>query len=366
MPIKFRCRHCRQFLGISRSQAGEITNCPQCGKAIRIPNLDGSVTPIPPPKLNLEDSELTNALHELATLEADDRLPEKIQEPSSPHIIATLSDCSAAPQARAIEQPATVIAKPVASAQPQPNADDTANESASAQGTHDVLAGLAAAVTREPATTNASADDSRLLRIGVPVACALVLIIAVDWLVRGKGGSEQASTATSEDARKADVNAPPAELATTSTDEPTLTGRITYVSESGETVPDSAAIVMLLPRPRAGKSKLDVTGFHPGTDTIDAQVATAALRALGGDVTSADEEGRYQLTVTDSGDYHVLVISHHQARSDNGPMETQLQELLSDYFYRPSTLLGRLAFHSEDFHYGGQGTSALDFAFPSD
>lgn len=68
MPIKFRCQHCRQFLGISRAQAGGIVDCPTCGRTIRVPELDGSLVPLPKPKLDPKDSKLTAALNELASI----------------------------------------------------------------------------------------------------------------------------------------------------------------------------------------------------------------------------------------------------------------------------------------------------------
>lgn len=70
MPIKFRCQHCRQFLGISRSKAGEIFDCPTCGWTLRVPDLNGTVRPLPDPGLNMEDSKLAQALDELASMDS--------------------------------------------------------------------------------------------------------------------------------------------------------------------------------------------------------------------------------------------------------------------------------------------------------
>ena len=68
MPIKFRCSYCRQFLGISRNRAGEVFDCPTCGRTIRVPSLDGTVAPVPAPELNAADAHLARALDELAAL----------------------------------------------------------------------------------------------------------------------------------------------------------------------------------------------------------------------------------------------------------------------------------------------------------
>ena len=69
MPIKFRCQHCRQFLGISRAKAGEVFDCPTCGWTLRVPELDGTVKPLPGPGLDMGDSKLAQALDELASME---------------------------------------------------------------------------------------------------------------------------------------------------------------------------------------------------------------------------------------------------------------------------------------------------------
>ncbi len=72
MPIKFRCQHCRQFLGISHMKAGSLVDCPTCGRTIRVPDPEGNVEPLPELKLNLQDRMLATALEELAMLGRSD------------------------------------------------------------------------------------------------------------------------------------------------------------------------------------------------------------------------------------------------------------------------------------------------------
>jgi len=83
MPIKFRCQHCDQLMGISRSKAGDVVDCPTCGLSVRVPGLDGQVAPLPQPRLDLKDAELTNALDELASIGANQTLDKKKKQAES-------------------------------------------------------------------------------------------------------------------------------------------------------------------------------------------------------------------------------------------------------------------------------------------
>ncbi len=365
MPIKFRCRHCRQFLGISRAQAGEITNCPQCGKAIRVPELDGTVAPIPAPKLNFKDAQLADALSELALLESNDNRSQAIDPSQAPQSIKSRDVAPVRPPVEVVAPAATVLVAPMVQ---RAATVDTAQGTAVEEGTHDALRSLAESVRAPQPLTLPTPVQSPVWKMAIPVAGATMLL-AVAWFLMGRRTPDSNASPLEGDPASAatvtDGDSAPAQAAS-SDHPPALTGRITYLSDSGDTQPDSGAVVMLLPRPRTGQVKLDSTGFLAGADTIDVQTAAAALRVLGGDVTSADDDGRYQLSVTSGGDYQLLVISHHQPREPSRPIETRVQETLSDYFFRPSSLLGQLAFQFDDFHYRGQGTSPRDISFATE
>lgn len=40
MPIRFRCGHCHQLLGIARRKAGTVVVCPSCQQAVVVPTTD--------------------------------------------------------------------------------------------------------------------------------------------------------------------------------------------------------------------------------------------------------------------------------------------------------------------------------------
>src|SRR5258708_5085256 len=37
MPIRFRCPHCNQLMGIARRKAGSLVNCPTCTTSVLVP-----------------------------------------------------------------------------------------------------------------------------------------------------------------------------------------------------------------------------------------------------------------------------------------------------------------------------------------
>jgi hypothetical protein len=48
MPIRFRCRHCQQLLGIARRKAGQSVRCPTCRRDVVVPQEDEEPPAAPP------------------------------------------------------------------------------------------------------------------------------------------------------------------------------------------------------------------------------------------------------------------------------------------------------------------------------
>ncbi|MEZ6146353.1 MAG: hypothetical protein R3B91_13255 [Planctomycetaceae bacterium] len=365
MPIKFRCRHCQQFLGISDSRAGEITNCPQCGKAIRVPALDGTVAPIPEPKLNLKDEQLADALSELARLESDsEENLTKSQPIALPELQSNESRVST-PPAREVTAPVTVLAKPVAESARKATLHPTSHTTPIEEDSHEVLSSLADLAGRSTSSTSSRIEQNNQWKLLVPVL-GFLLLLTIAVMMRSGFGPDASSIPVTDDSQDTRESEPedqqPANLPN-DVSVPAITGRVTYISDAGDSRPDSGAIAILLPFPRKGQFKLDEAGFLSGAAQIDADAATAALQALGGDASIADQDGKFELHVTTAGDYRMLVISHHQKTNTRSALATKVQETLSGYFLRPAILLGQLSYHFDDFHYRGQGTSPRDVNF---
>ena len=145
--------------------------------------------------------------------------------------------------------------------------------------------------------------------------------------------------------------------------EPALSGRIMYVDPSGESRPDAGARVLVVPEERAGIAKLAADGFRSGAAAADRQVAVASLRALGGDITTAEDDGSYAVLLPQAGLYQLLILSRYQARPEGQAADPAAMQLLGLYFDRPAQVVGESELHISQFRYRGSGTAPRDQTF---
>jgi hypothetical protein len=365
MPIKFRCPHCRQFLGISRAQAGAITDCPTCGRTIRVPSLAGDVAPLPSPELNLADAGLASALDKLAGLAVEDEpQPAAAPQPLTEEDEAPdLSNPQPLPEPIAIDPAPVPVARAVPAAPGTTPSDmEDSPPRHSAREPEEVLADL----HREGRSRSGSQRERTTAGFG-GASVVLAMLIGAGLFVAGfligrasnSNGRVSAQIDAAENGRQ-QARRGEAQLAPTSA-EPALTGRITYVSTEGESHPDAGARILTLPEERRGSSTLPVEGFRAGADALDRTMAIAAVRALGGDFAVADDDGRYAIELPKAGTYRVLIVSRYQARDFAGAPD--LSGVLDEYFDRPAQLVGEAAFHLSTFKYRGSGSSPRDHAF---
>lgn len=366
MPIKFRCPHCQQFLGISRSRAGAVTDCPMCGRSIRVPQLDGSVEPMPQLELNLQDQGLASALDKLAGLV--EGTPAAGQE--SADLVATAQRASISvetpkpiPLPEPIElppapTPRVIEPEPVRAPHSLPLAEHPSPAS------HDaVLASIGQTATDPRAAIRAGVESSPRGPLNLRVLLAIAIPLAL-----GVGFALGRWTAAPQMPRESVVSLPvdpavPAPPPVIEVQEPALTGRISYVAADGATRPDAGARILVLPEQRQGTAKLPPEAFRPGANDEDQRLARAAIRALGGDFTVADAEGRYETQLPQAGLYQVILLSRYQPRAEGAPIEASVQQFLSAYFDRPAQIVGTAATHLSPFRYRGSGTSPRDQTF---
>lgn len=373
MPIKFRCNYCRQFLGISRAQAGGIVDCPTCGRSIRVPMLDGTLQPLPKPELNLQDAHLARALDELAGLanvdsepvsksaasdidvddEVENEIPQPIPEPIPIEVPLPPTPIAINPPLQTDNEPRT------------PLPELPANERAAAAKSSElnVLSELAALALSDTTSTPTERptplrpipsrptplSPARQPRMPIPQISLLIALVFVAGMLfeRFVNVLEGLSSRSTE--------VPVAETVVTEPDVVSqVTGRITYKSPDGTSLPDRGARIIAFPNRRDGEVRLSAVGFRPADSEADVRIATAALEALGGAQASADDAGQFRLNVP-AGTYQLLILSRFQSRDEGQPIDPDLQKLLAVYFDNPQELLGRVKYEFAPLRVKGTG-----------
>lgn len=381
MPIKFRCEHCRQFLGISHLKAGTLVDCPTCGRTIRVPDPEGKVQPLPELKLNFKDSKLATALEELASLGRDDRvndeagpvveISDKQQPPDSPADVAPL------PKAPAVA-PVPIRIEPVLAPKPIPIEVHDSRKPAAVASMQELSALANLPTTRDPATEQPVVDiEMPLVRpVSGPAThkragTSWIVIASLIGFIVGFGVGRWDRTAVKDSKGSGEKPI----VAKNGADNPVaassksiaVRGRITYQTESGDRRPDRGSRVLLLPEKRSGTTKLVSSGFR-ATDAdvvtdADSKLAAASLRALGGDVATVDDAGNFESSALPPGTYRILALSHFQPRNDRAPIEPEVKGLLDSYFDKPEQLLGKCRYRLDTVKVSGNEPAPWDHSF---
>lgn len=350
MPIKFRCPHCQQFLGISRAKAGVLTDCPMCGRTVRVPGLDGKVAPLPSPELDLGDRGLAQALDALAALE------------SGPAVVAELETAPKKVKLVPLAAAPAIEAVPIATPDVQ-DVDETLSTHRSADPLRD-LASIPAAREAE-ANRSAKYPFSRGKRELAWGAGGLFLGLLVGRMTASPGAEPSADL---EKRPVAEAGPNPAVAVVAAQPLPAdskraVEGRVTYTTAMDETRPDAGARVLVLPFKHPAASRIAARSFQAGSGAGDFKLAQAAIRTLGGDFATADAEGRYEIALTAPGKYRLLIISRYQARPDSA-LDPELEAVLKEWFDQPQALLGQMQSLSADVQFDGQKSSLRDHLFP--
>ncbi|RLT11766.1 MAG: hypothetical protein DWI21_02235 [Planctomycetota bacterium] len=373
MPIKFRCEHCRQFLGISHTKSGSLVDCPTCGRTIRVPDPEGFVQPMPELKLNLKDSKLATALEELAMFGQDAAVVE-----SESAVAVSEGEGNSPKLPPAPSAPVPIRVEPVVIAKPIPIEIYDTQKPAPVASMQELAALASQPPTRDPAAEQPMVDvemtfgqrdvvRESLKRTGISwIVIASLLSFIVGFAV---GRWDRSSVAVSKEVVGPDgkplvaKSNSPATAVSLSKQNVAVRGRITYQTDSGERRFDRGARVLLLPEKRAGTTKLAVNGFRSADADADGQVAAASLRALGGDVAIVDDAGNFESTALKPGTYRILALSHFQSREDRAAIEPSVKALLESYFDKPEQLLGKCRYKLADLKVSGQDAEIWDYLF---
>lgn len=392
MPIKFRCEHCRQLLGISQSKAGKMVDCPTCGRAVRVPSLDGKSDPVSIPNWDPQDESLVNALNALASLTqepgveiraADVEANQEESASSDENIVASTPPrkLAAAPAATAIPQPIDMppleapVVLPEPANSPLPPESSPKDEPVTPPEPWSKLATLPGAAAprdsgpggRSSETSSASFQPEK----GVTLPIALLLVTMAFLLgffvgnARQGSPSQAGSDVAEHDTSREPKTSPPVQQPE-SKETPrrrAVEGRITYLAATGSRRADTGAVVILLPAYRNSSTRLPIVGFRPADSSEDREIAKAMVQALGGDLAAVDEEGLYTCHLPQAGEYHLIILSRHVERAESESLEPATRTMLAEYFDRPQQLVGQLKFRVSEVNYRGETTEIHDHSF---
>ena len=300
MTMKFRCPHCRQFLGISTTKAGTLVDCPACGRSVLVPHDGGGATGTKQAQRPGDHPGLLNALQELSALgspDADDAAPLILADLLEPDLTSALRELAAA--------------APVALQSPEKHTQPSV------------------------AWQSASGRFSLLPLMLMLPAFAAGLLLGTFW-----------QSSNHPDAAKVDpksIVALEAAIQKPAAGERQLKGVVRFVDDSGNSAADAGAIVLLLPTENTTALRLDARPLRESADSKARQAIEAALATLGGSVHQADEAGTWTAHFPSNVALFMIVISRHRSRTDNQPVPAEILESLSRWFDSPIHITGRLA-----------------------
>lgn len=377
MPIKFRCEHCQQLLGISRSRAAATVDCPQCGRSLQVP---GTAADVLTPNAQSEqpansanaDVDLMSALNELTMLgQGDDDWDSASSD-------STSSDSTSA--ARPFDDSAVVfhgIDVPEERVRQKDAAVENVglknvvvdSHAAPSMNSTEALQDLASWASSEPTMSTNSpspkiATDllSEMRQASHPSSwlassIAALLLVAISgasgwWLAKseslevwlGSDGNQDRVLGTEEDQQlgEADIFIPAAIRVDPSAWVISVSGQVQYIDESGQSLPDGGASVYLLPKIRQGNLKVHARSFRREVSNADRRFSEAALQALGGLRVEADADGKFLVgTQTQADEYQLVVVSLHKERLENMLPESNITNALMPWFDSTVHVLGK-------------------------
>lgn len=390
MPIKFRCEHCRQLLGISQTKAGEMVDCPTCGRAVRVPSLDGKSDPISIPKWDSQDQSLVNALNALASFTEKPVRPTETVDPAG-----TDEPCTSSTKEAGLDQPDKPVTAPLVTVIPEPiemppldtpvvlpeptNPPSPPVPSAVALSENTEEPWSKLATLSDAASSSTASRDSRPNNGSIPpshpgkgvtLPIALLLVAMAFGLGYFVGNARNASAPFPSpeitqwnDTDEQETTTNETALSVPSARRRAVEGRITYVSAAGSSQSDTGAIVILLPAYRKSSVRLSIVGFRPADSSEDREIAKASLTVLGGDLAVVDDQGLFACDLPQAGEYHMIILSRHLERAETESLEAPIRTLLGEYFDRPQQLVGQLKFHVSELTYRGEDTEIRDHTF---
>lgn len=289
MPVKFHCQHCDSTLSVSSRKVGQKVTCPRCHQFATVPFPDA-----------------TSALAEQPIKSTTELAPK-----------------GAAPEPLAETLPATALPLPPP---PPPDYDDAPGWNSGEDEVTWVYESEQPTHAYDPQAALIDYDKVALPRYVLYGQGALLGVVAFVSLLLGiligRGTTPTVQVAG------------PAKPCN-------LTGKVSYLSSSGNKVPDAGAVVIVLPKGERPAEKAPIEGLRPGDPLPgDDQPSLSRIKGIGGDYTRANEQGEFKVRVPSTGDYFVLVLAKGAARKQSDTLNRDDLAEMGRYFLPAPDLIG--------------------------
>lgn len=287
MPIRFRCKRCRQLLGIASRKAGSDIECPKCGISQAVPAEEAASAAL--------------AMDQLAkTQVAFETASDLVVYDDQPAAIETPRPRPAQPAGQRSAPTASGV--PIPDAPPLPPADQPGR----------------------PVPRGMILFPRRILYVqGLLLLIVGLAAFALGYFI-GRGDANYKLMVQQEEASREHIS-----------------GKLVYDQGGGKLVGDRGAVVIALPDGVVRK-KVSFDGIRPQDPELsEPRRSVRLIRELGGEYTRAKPSGDFDMVVPDKGSYHLLIISGNTTR----PRETPIHEVdfseIDEYFTDPQALIGQ-------------------------
>jgi DNA-directed RNA polymerase subunit RPC12/RpoP len=318
MSVQFRCPQCQRKLNAPRHKVGRRVRCPSCRQAIIVPDEQRAAVGESQAAAvgKVQHGGVPDGPAAFATVAAPPRSPEPpvLPEPPQPPELPASDSASGEP-------PGLPPAPP-----PAPPSDDLVvyDEPPLFVDDEGGYGGMGSLPTSE--------------LIGVPrrmlyAQAVLIVLVAVGGLVVGFVLGRYGAPLTATDAAPEPIS---------------IGGVVSYRNAAGQTVADSGAVVVVVPinQPPVPSQRPMMDGFGPlsAAPPPDHPVLRA-IASQGGAYVRANQEGRFEATLPQRGQYGVLLISRHAQRSAEAAFEPNELAAMLEHLGRVPNLIGDQKHH---------------------
>ena len=332
MPVQFVCSKCHRKLSVGSRKAGCTVACPKCGQENIVPQpaaaaeqTSSAVTIVAAEPTSAPPVAAVEARPEPFDFNGFDDVLQLIEDKPSAAVAASVA-VTPPPVAPPPIAVATAGGGPVSTVAGPPPVAPIAPPAISEVGIQAPPVRSTAMRHRPQPSSGFLLGARKALNVRNGVVAGLVVFAFLAGWFAGRAG------------RTTQVSPPPEP-----TGEPVpLEGRVLYSLSPGHSLADERAIVIALPEGKTPAKKIDVRGLRPrDQDDLDAVPSAEALRALGGSVVRAGEQGEFVLVVPRPGNYSVLIISRHASRPEELGVGMSDAKELGEYFTSASDLIGQ-------------------------